>query len=71
METFQVRCPLCNRRLFDIIQSSKPPNGTVAVFCKRCKDVKIIDLAMYGQSHMQTRSESASNRAPEPHFKRL
>lgn len=71
METFQVRCPLCNRRLFDIIQSNKPPNGTVAVFCKRCKDVKIIDLAMYGQSHTQTRSESASNRAPEPQFKRL
>lgn len=71
MQTIQVRCPLCNRRFFDIIQGNKPPNGVVAIFCKRCKDVKIIDLAMCGQSHTQTRSESASNRAPEPHFKRL
>lgn len=60
----QVRCPLCNKRFFDLLPS-KPPNGAVAIFCRNCRKVVVIDLSAYSDS--QAHSEPASHKAPEPH----
>ena len=43
METVKVKCPLCGRRLFDLMPKT-PAEGTVVIKCQRCKSTLVLDL---------------------------
>lgn len=66
MESVSVRCPGCNRRLFDL-SLTRPIGGMARVKCPRCRGLALIDLSIYNKSKLQEQSLPVSLKAKEPH----
>ena len=59
MNAIPVRCPNCERRLFDL-STDREVRGIIRAKCPRCKTVAILDLSIYNRDESCSALSSAS-----------